>query len=367
MRAQRERRAREHEEAGWAMPRSRTAPISSMARNTGSDPAKAFADLLNLTKTGGRDPTSIGSITARYNPCCLSAITARCLSPLSRDEASAIMNMGTVLEAEMTKDLRQFTHFSWEHAINAFGENVLKIKLMLLDGRVLEGLVDTGAGVSAFAQKCYEKLPDGKRPKARRSRMSLVSACKTTMSSHGVVNLPVRLQEVTKAAAKFAPPVIIQDVEILRHLNYDFVLGMPALKALGAIVDTGDGKVFLKNADGSLKEVPTSHYDRNKDTRTPITPVETSVSAIRRVHFAEELMPGEKPMPGLLNDESESEDSDESEDDDSDEYTSDDDDENGTGAFELQSNLKEAELNALKHETPFARNIRSHVTRQSPQ
>ena len=222
----------------------------------------------------------------------------------------------------------------------------------------MEGLVDTGAGVSAFAQKCYEKLPDDKRPKARRSRMSLVSACKTTMSSHGVVDLSVRLQDETstKAAATFAPPVTIQDVEILRHLNYDFVLGMPALKTLGAIVDTGDGKVFLKDSDGNLKEVPTSHYDRNKDTRTPITPVGTSVSAIRRVHFAD------TPMPGLLDDESD--------DDDSDECTSDEDNDNGTEAFELQRNLQEAELNAMKHETPAkARKLRARtprVTRESP-
>jgi hypothetical protein len=260
-----------------------------------------------------------------------------------------------VQEAEMTRDLRRFAPLAWDSgAINAFGENVLKLKVMLLYERVLEGLVDTGAGVSAFAQKCYEKLPDGKRPKARRSRMSLVSACKSTMSSHGVVDLSVRLQDETstKAAAKFAPPVTIQNVEILRHLNYDFVLGMPALKALGAIVDTGDGKVFLKDSNGNLKEVPTSHYNRNKDTRTPITPVETSVSAIRRVHFAN------IPMPGLVDDES---------DNDSDKCTSDED--NDTVAFELQRNLREAELNAMKHETPaYARKLRAppRVKRGSP-
>jgi len=179
------------------------------------------------------------------------------------------------------------------------------------------------------------------------------------MSSQGVVDLPVRLQEddpKNKTAIKFAKPVTIGDVEILRHLNYDFVLGMPALKALGVIVDTGDSKVFLRDPKtGDLREVPTSHYDRNKDTRSPITPVETSVSAMRRVHFGGVK---EYAIPGLLDesssDESSSDES--SSDDDPEDFSSDDyfSDEKDPEEIppELRRQLREAKLNALKHQTP---------------
>jgi len=352
MRQERERRSREHEENNFGQPRAQPA-LSARDRRVSSasnqDPTAAFAELMQISKTGGEKPRSIGAISARR------------LGPISQVEIDALQGAEKSRQ-EMTADLRRFLPFtrgSSEEEISAFGENVLKIKLLLGDGRVIEGLVDTGAGVTALSQKCFDKLPDGQRPKPRRSRMTLVSACKTTMSSQGVVDLPVRLQEddpKNKTAIKFAKPVTIGDVEILRHLNYDFVLGMPALKALGVIVDTGDSKVFLRDPKtGDLREVPTSHYDRNKDTRSPITPVETSVSAMRRVHFGGVK---EYAIPGLLDesssDESSSDES--SSDDDPEDFSSDDyfSDEKDPEEIppELRRQLREAKLNALKHQTP---------------
>jgi hypothetical protein len=142
------------------------------------------------------------------------------------------------------------------------------------------GLVDTGAGASAMRHKVYEKLPQAARSQLGRSTTALVSACTTTMQSHGVATLSLSMPRQDKDT--WAKPCDITEVEILDRLNYDFIFGMPALEALGFVIDCGLRTLYQRNAVGVLEPVPLAATRRDKDTRSPITALEGRAPADAR-------------------------------------------------------------------------------------
>jgi hypothetical protein len=151
--------------------------------------------------------------------------------------------------------------------VSAFGDRVYRVSVRFGEGKgaaTIEGLIDSGAGASVMRKSVFDTLPECARSALRRTKTALVSACTTTMQSHGVSDIQLSMPRVGKN--QWAKPEVIGDVEILSRLNYPFIFGIPALEELRMVIDCHMRKLFVRDEAGELQELPFAGARRNKDT-----------------------------------------------------------------------------------------------------
>jgi hypothetical protein len=230
---------------------------------------QALSDAEGLDKSWEQDETPSGQMNA------LSAF-----SPMG------VLNLGEMMDAQLecfapkaqpqSAETPQETFQRFQLA--SFGAGLLMVDVVI-GGVLVRALLDTGAAINACRKDVFETIKasmekKGETLRERRSNLSVVSACTTTSTSCGVVEVPVSLHT---GDGKHVTAPIAMTVEILHRLNHPFIFGMKGMGKHALQINTAERKVFRVTKEGNLRAVPLAMASRDKDTRSamsalPFTP-----------------------------------------------------------------------------------------------